>query len=97
MGTCVRYARATHTEKFPSKRPPQKNRQKNLTDLGVMCYNGYIGERTMFEIFQQDDGLVQRLKELKAYYKQKDEKEEKKETKLKDSILKRVFRIYPGM
>jgi len=25
----------------------------------------------MFEIFQQDDGLVQRLKELKAYYKQK--------------------------
>ena len=47
----------------------------------------------MFEIFQQDDGLVQRLKELKAYYKQKEEKEEKKETKLKDSILKRVFRI----
>tara|TARA_Y100001938_G_C8096076_1_gene438229 strand:- start:4827 stop:4982 length:156 start_codon:yes stop_codon:yes gene_type:complete len=51
----------------------------------------------MFEIFQQDDGLVQRLKELKAYYKQKDEKEEKKKTKLKDSVLKRVFKIYPGM
>ena len=27
----------------------------------------------MFEIFQQDQGLVQRLKELKAYYKEKDE------------------------
>jgi len=51
----------------------------------------------MFEIFQQDDGLVQRLKELKAYYKQKDEKEEKKEIKLKDSVLRKVFRIYPGM
>jgi len=51
----------------------------------------------VFEIFQQDDGLVQRLKELKAYYRQKDEKDEKKEVKLKDSILKRVFRIYPGM
>ena len=51
----------------------------------------------MFEIFQQDDGLVQRLKELKAYYKQKDEKEGKKEVKLKDAILKRVFKIYPGM
>ena len=51
----------------------------------------------MFEIFQQDDGLVQRLKELKAYYKQKDEKEEKKGSKLKDSVLKKVFRIYPGM
>lgn len=54
----------------------------------------------MFEIFQQDDGLVQRLKELKAYYKQKDEKDEKekkKESKLKDSVLRKVFRIYPGM
>ncbi len=51
----------------------------------------------MFEIFQQDDGLVQRLKELKAYYKQKDEKEEKKEIKLKDSVLRKVFKIYPGM
>jgi hypothetical protein len=51
----------------------------------------------MFEIFQQDDGLVQRLKELKAYYKQKDEKEDKKEIKLKDSILNKVFKIYPGM
>ena len=51
----------------------------------------------MFEIFQQDDGLVQRLKELKAYYKQKDEKEKKKESKLKDSVLRKVFRIYPGM
>ncbi len=51
----------------------------------------------MFEIFQQDDGLVQRLKELKAYYKQKDEKEDKKEIKLKDSILSKVFKIYPGM
>ncbi len=51
----------------------------------------------MFEIFQKDDGLVQRLKELKAYYKQKDEKEDKKEIKLKDSILSKVFKIYPGM
>ena len=51
----------------------------------------------MFEIFQQDDGLVQRLKELKAYYKQKDEKEAKKEAKVKDSVLKKVFKIYPGM
>ena len=51
----------------------------------------------MFEIFQQDDGLVQRLKELKAYYKQKDEKEEKKQSKFKDSVLTKVFKIYPGM
>ena len=51
----------------------------------------------MFEIFQQDDGLVQRLKELKAYYRQKDEKEEKKKVRLKDSILDKVFKIYPGM
>lgn len=51
----------------------------------------------MFEIFQQDDGLVQRLKELKAYYKQKDEKEEKKEAKVKDSLLRKVLKIYPGM
>ena len=51
----------------------------------------------MFEIFQEDDGLVQRLKELKAYYRQKDEKEEKKEVRLKDSILDKVFKIYPGM
>ena len=97
MGTAVRYARDTHPEIFPEKRPPEKNRQKNLTDLGVMCYNGYIGERTMFEIFQQDDGLVQRLKELKAYYKQKDEKEAKKEAKIRDSVLRKVLKIYPGM
>lgn len=51
----------------------------------------------MFEIFQQDDGLVQRLKELKAFYKQKDEKEEKKKVRVKDSILKKVFKTYPGM
>ena len=51
----------------------------------------------MFEIFQQDDGLVQRLKELKAYYKQKDKKDEDKSRKLKDSILEKVFKIYPGM
>lgn len=51
----------------------------------------------MFEIFQEDDGLVQRLKELKAYYRQKDEKEEKKKVRLKDSILDKVFKIYPGM
>ncbi len=51
----------------------------------------------MFEIFQQDDGLVQRLKELKAFYKQKDEKEEKKKVRVKDSILEKVFKIYPGM
>ncbi len=51
----------------------------------------------MFEIFQQDDGLVQRLKELKAYYKQKDESEKVKKVRLKDSILSKVFKIYPGM
>jgi len=51
----------------------------------------------MFEIFQQDDGLVHRLKELKAYYKQKDDKEAKKKSKLSDSILSKVFKIYPGM
>jgi len=51
----------------------------------------------MFEIFQQDDGLVQRLKELKAYYKQKDENEKTKKAKLGDSILSKVFKIYPGM
>ena len=51
----------------------------------------------MFEIFQQDDGLVQRLKELKAYYKQKDKKDEDKSRKLKDNILEKVFKIYPGM
>lgn len=55
------------------------------------------GEVIMFEIFQEDDGLVQRLKELKAYYRQKDEKEEKKKVRLKDSILDKVFKIYPGM
>ncbi len=51
----------------------------------------------MFEIFQQDDGLVHRLKELKAYYKQKDESEKAKTIRLKDSILSKVFKIYPGM
>ena len=51
----------------------------------------------MFEIFQQDDGLVQRLKELKAYYKQKDESEKVKKVRVKDSILSKVFKIYPGM
>ena len=51
----------------------------------------------MFEIFQQDDGLVQRLKELKAYYKQKDESEKAKEVRVKDSILQKLFKIYPGM
>ena len=51
----------------------------------------------MFDIFQQDDGLVQRLKELKAYYKQKDEKEKKEKLKTADSVLKKVFKIYPGM
>lgn len=51
----------------------------------------------MFEIFQQDDGLVQRIKELKAYYKQKEQKEEKEKLKTTDSLLKKVFKIYPGM
>ncbi len=51
----------------------------------------------MFEIFQQDDGIVHRLKELKAYYKQKDENEKTKAGRLKDSILEKVFKIYPGM
>ena len=51
----------------------------------------------MFDFILEDDGLVQRLKELKAYYKQKDEKEEKKEAKVKDSVLRKVFKIYPGM
>jgi len=51
----------------------------------------------MFEIFQQDDGLVQRLKELKAFYKQKDDKEGIKKKNLRNSILKKVFKTYPGM
>ena len=51
----------------------------------------------MFEIFQQDDGLVQRLRELKAYYKQKDEVEEKKRGPKKGYILLKVLKIYPGM
>ena len=51
----------------------------------------------MFEIFQQDDGLVHRLKELKAYYKQKDEREEKKEVRRTDTLLQKVLKIYPGM
>ena len=57
----------------------------------------------MFEIFQQDQGLVQRLKELKAYYKEKDEVKSLKSpkdqevAKAKDSILKKVLKIYPGM
>ena len=51
----------------------------------------------MFEIFQQDDGLVHRLKELKAYYKQKDEREEKKEVRRTDPLLRKVLKIYPGM
>ena len=60
----------------------------------------------MFEIFQQDQGLVQRLKELKAYYKEKDEVKslkslkslkEQELAKAKDSILRKVFKIYPGM
>ena len=57
----------------------------------------------MFEIFQQDQGLVQRLKELKAYYKEKDEvkslksPKEQELAKAKDSILRKVLKIYPGM
>ena len=51
----------------------------------------------MFEVFQQDDGLAQRLKELKAYYKQKDQNEKDKSRKFKDNILEKVFKIYPGM
>ena len=51
----------------------------------------------MFDFILEDDGLVHRLKELKAYYKQKDEKEAKKEAKAKDSVLRKVFKIYPGM
>ena len=54
-------------------------------------------EAIMFEIFQQDDGLVHRLKELKAYYKQKDEREEKKEVRRTDTLLQKVLKIYPGM
>lgn len=51
----------------------------------------------MFEIFQQDDGLVQRLKELKAYYKQKDEREAREAKQFKDLLFKKVLKIYPGM
>jgi len=57
----------------------------------------------MFEIFQQDQGLVQRLKELKAYYKEKDDKKafkspkDQEVAKAKDSILRKVLKIYPGM
>tara|TARA_R100001015_G_C4608200_1_gene163378 strand:+ start:512 stop:667 length:156 start_codon:yes stop_codon:yes gene_type:complete len=51
----------------------------------------------MFEIFQQDDGLVHRLRELRAYYKKKDEKEAEEKLKTKDSLLRKMFKIYPGM
>ena len=55
----------------------------------------------MFDFILEDDGIVHRLKELKEYYKSKDNKdneEEKKNRKAKkDSILKKVFKIYPGM
>ena len=51
----------------------------------------------MFEIFQQDDGLVHRLKELKAYYKQKDEREKKLRDEKKSTLLQKVLKIYPGM
>lgn len=78
-----------------------------MTNLGVMCYNGYIGERgeaIMFDIFQEDQGLAHKLAhKLSAYYKhykQKDDKEERKEVKTiktTDSILQRLYKIYPGM
>tara|TARA_B100000925_G_C21838743_1_gene400503 strand:+ start:547 stop:702 length:156 start_codon:yes stop_codon:yes gene_type:complete len=51
----------------------------------------------MFEIFQQDDGMVHRLKELREFYKKADEKEKSKQLKTKDSILRKVLKIYPGM
>ena len=60
-----------------------------MTDLATYGIIGYNKERTVFEIFQQDDGLVQRLKELREYYKQKDEKEKSKQLKTKDSILRK--------
>ena len=51
----------------------------------------------MFDFILEDDGIVHRLKELKAFYKQKDEREEKKTARIRDSLLKKVFKIYPGM
>ena len=51
----------------------------------------------MFDFILEDDGIVHRLKELKDYYKQKDEREEKKSRRIRDSLLKKVFKVYPGM
>jgi len=51
----------------------------------------------MFDFILEDDGIVHRLKELKAYYKQKDKKDEDKRRKFKDNVLEKVFKIYPGM
>ena len=51
----------------------------------------------MFDFILEDDGIVHRLKELKEYYKKKDEKEDGETRKSNDSILKKVFKIYPGM
>tara|TARA_B100001287_G_scaffold88526_1_gene74205 strand:- start:364 stop:570 length:207 start_codon:yes stop_codon:yes gene_type:complete len=68
-----------------------------LTDLATYGIIGYSKERTVFEIFQQDDGLVHRLKELREFYKKADEKEKNKQLKTKDSILRKVLKIYPGM
>lgn len=45
----------------PEKRYPEKNRQKNLTDLEVMCYNGYMktkGSNIAHESYQE---ITQRL------------------------------------
>ena len=68
-----------------------------MTDLATYGIIRHNKERTVFEIFQQDDGLVHRLKELREYYKQKDEKDKSKQLKTRDSILRKILRIYPGM
>jgi hypothetical protein len=51
----------------------------------------------MFEFMLEDAGIVQRIKEIKEYYKKKDQKEEEERRKSSDSILEKVFKIYPGM
>ena len=50
----------------------------------------------MFDFILEDDGLVQRLKELKAYYKKADEKKLETQKKLSDSVLKKRVQSLSG-
>jgi len=63
----------------------------------VKYYRINTKEVRMFDFILEDDGLVQRLKELKAYYKKADEKKLETQKKLSDSVLREVFKVYPGM